>query len=61
MEVKSKKPWLSKTVWVNAIMAGVAFIPGVAEKLSVESAIMLMSVIGMGLRMVTKDKVSLLE
>ena len=54
-----KKPYLSKTLWVNAIVAVAAFFPAVSGKLDAASVAMLMAVVNMGLRLVTKDAVSL--
>jgi hypothetical protein len=55
----SKKPWQSKTLIMNAIIALAAFYPPAAEfvKTNTEAALMTLGLIGMILRMVTKGKV----
>ena len=59
-EVVKKKPWLSKTLWANAAFA-LAKLFGLDEKigLSADQVLMVLVVVNMGLRLVTKDKVSL--
>lgn len=59
MATIKKKPWQSKTVWANFIMAGMAFFPFIADKLTPEQVMMGMAAINMALRMITKDKVAL--
>lgn len=56
-----KKPWLSKTVWFNALVAGFAFWPTGAQWVSENSATVLagISMVGMLLRAFTKDKLVL--
>ena len=56
-----KSPLKSKTLWVNFLVAGLAFFPAVASKFSVEQIIIGMSAINMVLRLVTKDKIGLEE
>lgn len=58
MEV-SKKPWKSKTIIANLIVAVVAFFPGVQESVSPEVVAQALVVINIVLRMVTKDKIGL--
>lgn len=58
---ETKKPWLSKTLWMNALLAGSAFVPSihgwaVAHTEFVMSAF---GVLNMLLRFITKDKISL--
>jgi len=57
-----KKPWQSKTMWAN-VLVGVLAVSGLREKLSIgaDQVLMLLSVVNMVLRLVTKDKVGLLE
>ncbi len=55
----SKKIWESKTIWVNLILAVVAFVPSLSEKINEEMLMQLMVVANLVLRMITKDKVSL--
>ena len=54
-----KKPWMSKTIWVNMILAMVAIIsawvPQVGTIVSPETVAMVMAMINMILRLVTKD------
>jgi len=54
-----KKPYLSKTLWVNVIVAVAAFFPSLTATLDPASVAMFMAVVGMGLRLVTKDAISL--
>lgn len=57
-----KKPWLSKTLWVNALMAALALIPGPAHEWAVAHQDLMMMVVtgvNMLLRLVTKDKIGL--
>ena len=54
-----KKPYLSKTLWVNALVAIAAFFPGLQETVSAENLMMLAAVVNMGLRLVTKDAIGL--
>lgn len=58
-----KKPWLSKTLWTNLLLALFAFFPGVDAWISSNPSAIVMgfSVINIILRLVTKDKVGLLE
>lgn len=63
-EVKeSKKPWLSKTLWANAILALVAFLPWdpIQSAISNNPDLVMQIVAGVNivLRMVTGSKVSL--
>jgi hypothetical protein len=52
-----KKPWTSKTVWVNFIVALAAFIPGAASFFTENNVVILMTVVNVILRFVTKDKI----
>ena len=57
-----KKPWRSKTLWAN-LLVGVLAVSGLREKLSIgaDQVLMILSVVNMALRLVTKDKVGLVE
>jgi len=55
-----KKAYLSKTLWVNLIIAIVAFFPKVSEVVNASQVMLGMGFINMVLRMVTKDKIVLL-
>lgn len=60
--VETKKPWLSKTLWLNLIMAiSALFFPVVADfiKQHAELTLVFWSVINGVLRLVSKDKISL--
>ena len=59
---KVKKPWFSKTLLVNAVMAILA-VSGMTEKLdmSADKMMMILSGINILLRLVTKDKIGLEE
>lgn len=54
-----KKPWMSKTLWVNLLMAGVAFFPSVQAHVTAEQAMAAMGVINILLRFISKDAISL--
>ncbi len=55
-----KKPWLSKTLIINFIMALIA-ITGLTEKVSITNDQLVMALTGVNiiLRLVTKDKIGL--
>ena len=57
-----KKPWKSKTLWAN-LLVGLLAVSGLREKLSIgaDQVLMILSVVNMVLRLVTKDKVGLVE
>ena len=57
--MENKSVFKSKTLWVNLIIAVVAFFPSVAEKLSPEVVMQGMALVNMVLRLVTKDKLQL--
>jgi len=62
--VEKKVPWLSKTLWVNAVIAVLAlFLPSASEWVAGNpaAAMGVMSAINMGLRLITKDKLRLGE
>ena len=58
-----KKPWLSKTIWSNIIMAVVAFFPGVNEWFvaNPDALVMMFTIANVLLRLITKDKLSFSE
>tara|TARA_R100001594_G_scaffold142425_1_gene189316 strand:- start:106 stop:282 length:177 start_codon:yes stop_codon:yes gene_type:complete len=57
-----KKPWESKTLWANCVV-GLLAVSGLREKLSIgeDQVLMVLAVVNMVLRLVTKDKVGLVE
>lgn len=66
----NKKPWLSKTIWLNfvgGIAGSIALFwapAGAVAKFLTDNAAVIAIVwsgLGLGLRLVTKDKVSLLD
>ena len=66
----AKKPWFSKTMWLNFVggiaAAAAAFFPQanvVSQFISshLDAIGMIWAVVGMGLRMVTKDKIVLVD
>jgi len=63
LPVMEKKPWMSKTIWANMLMAILALIgmwvPKVSEIVTSEMVMMLFAMINMILRLVTKDKMIL--
>ena len=56
-----KKPWYSKTVWVNLVMALVAFVPGAEDWVAhnPQAAVVVGVVVNLFLRAITKQPVSL--
>lgn len=56
-----KKPWLSKTLWTNVVIAVAAFFPIVRDWISANPAVMAIgfSVINLVLRAITKDEIGL--
>ena len=57
----TKKPWLSKTLITNTIMAVAAFFPGVQAFMQSHPLALVeaLTVANIALRLVTKDKISL--
>jgi hypothetical protein len=58
----NKKPWQSKTIWANLIIAIAAlFVPGAQEWGAQNMEMILMALTGLNvvLRLISKDKVSL--
>ena len=55
-----KKPWASKTLWAN-LLVGVLAVTGLREKVNIgeDQVLMVLAVVNMILRLVTKDKVGL--
>ena len=60
MEIE-KKPWASKTLWLNLLVAVGAMLPWEPAKeiFSEASLVMILSVINMVMRLVTKDKIGM--
>ena len=60
MEVE-KKPWSSKTLWLNLLVAVGAMIPfePVQAIFSEANLVMILSVLNMVVRLVSKDKIGL--
>jgi len=56
-----KKPWLSKTLWANALIALSAFYPPVGAWMAGNADLVLQLLAGLNilLRILTKDKLSL--
>lgn len=54
-----KKPWQSKTIWANLIMAVAGFFPSVKDFLTPEVMGVIFLVVNAGLRLVTKTPVSI--
>ena len=57
----SKSVFKSKTLWINLIVAIVAFFPSVAAKVSPEIIMQGMALVNIVLRFFTKEKVQLVE
>ena len=58
-KMMAKKPWESRTMWANVIMVIASFFPIVQDFLTPDKMIMVMGAVNAGLRMITKDRVSL--
>jgi hypothetical protein len=54
-----KKPWQSKTILVNFLVAVLAFFPDLQDKASPESIMQVLVVVNIILRLITKDKIGL--
>ena len=54
-----KNPLKSKTLWANFLMAGLAFFPGVADKIDATQMALIMSAVNFLLRFATKEKIGL--
>lgn len=64
MEESAKKPWLSKTLWVNLLMAVFALVwQPAAEFIAAnpETVAVIFTGINMILRLVTKEKIVLID
>lgn len=61
--MEAKKPWQSKTLWVNLLLAVAAFIPAVSSvvKESPDMAGLVITMVNVILRFVTKDKIQLVD
>ena len=59
--MESKKPWLSKMVWLGLATGVAPFVPGMGEWIAknVEMVGMLWGALAVAIRFVTKDRVSL--
>ena len=57
--MEQKVFWKSKTLWVNLIIAGVAFFPAVKESVSPDVVIQIVAGVNLLLRLVTKGSVVL--
>ena len=54
-----KKPWQSKTILANFIVAALAFVPDIAAIVSPEVVMQGLAIINIVLRLVTKDHIGL--
>lgn len=63
--MENKKPWFSKTLWLNAIMAAAALagLGGVNEYLQGHGEVVIgaWSLLNILLRLISKDKISLAD
>ena len=59
--LEEKKPWKSKTLWLNLLVALGAMMPWapVAEVMSEGNLVMVLSVVNMVLRLVSNQKIGL--
>lgn len=57
----SKAPWLSKTLWTNAVMAVAAFVPVVSSYIGTHPMVFTVAfaAVNFALRLVTKNAVAL--
>ena len=55
---ESKKPWQSKTLWVNTIMAIAAFFPAISGFVTPEAVGTIFMVVNTVLRFTTEKKLS---
>lgn len=60
-ESKVKKPWMSKTLWANLILAAVAFFPvgPIAQIITPENISLVFGIVNTILRLVTDSKITL--
>ena len=61
--MESKKPWLSKTIWTNLLMAVLAFFPDAQDWIADYPQLVMLLFVGVNviLRLVTKGKIELRE
>lgn len=57
--MENKVIWKSKTLWVNLILAGVAFFPGVREHIDANAAVQIIAGVNFLLRFWTDGKLQL--
>ena len=59
--IESKRPWMSKTLWISVITAAAALWPPAAAWIAANPAIFSFAITGIfaGLRLITKDGVSI--
>ena len=55
----TKKPWQSKTLWVNLIMAVLSFFPAVKDTMQPEYLAAVFAVVNFVLRYVTKSPIQI--
>jgi len=58
-DVAVKSAWKSKTLWANVIVAGLAFFPSIADKVTPVQVALALTVLNTVLRLVTKDRIVL--
>lgn len=60
---EAKKPWLSKTVWFNLLLAAAAFYPPAGDWMAANIGMVASVWAGLAvvLRLVTKDKIKLVD
>lgn len=59
----NKKPWLSKTLWANFIVAGIAFFPGADNYYHAHPLVVVefLAIANVVLRLATHDRLSLAD
>ena len=59
--LEEKKPWKSKTLWLNLLVAAGAMMPWEPAKeiFSEASLVMILSVVNMAMRLISKEKIGL--
>ena len=56
---ETKNPLKSKTIWTNVVIALLAFVPSVAAHVTADQVMLIMGVVNVVLRLVSKDKIGL--
>jgi hypothetical protein len=58
--MEAKKSYLSKTLWINFLLAGIVLLkPDLGGFINEQNLLLFMPLLNMGLRLVSKDKIEL--